>query len=67
MAGKKDNYSPNSQGGFGNFLYNSDTGAILGRTCGSWSKFLQKLLHLLQVFLLNRLVYILRIALWFIT
>lgn len=40
MAGKKDNYSPNnSGGGFGNFLYDSDTGAVLGRTCGSWSKF----------------------------
>jgi sodium/potassium-transporting ATPase subunit beta len=38
MAGKKDNYSPNSEGGFGNFLYNSETGAVLGRTCGSWLK-----------------------------
>lgn len=39
MAGKKsDKYSPNSEGGFGNFLYNSNTGQILGRTCGSWLK-----------------------------
>jgi sodium/potassium-transporting ATPase subunit beta len=39
MAGKKDNYSPNnSGGGVGNFLYDSSTGAVLGRTCGSWFK-----------------------------
>jgi len=39
MAGKKsDKYNPNSEGGFGTFLYNSSTGQILGRTCGSWLK-----------------------------
>jgi len=39
MAGKKsDKYSPNSEGGFGTFLYNSNTGQVLGRTCGSWLK-----------------------------
>jgi len=39
MAGKKsDKYSPNGEGGFGNFLYNSNTGQVLGRTCGSWLK-----------------------------
>ncbi|CAL8099438.1 unnamed protein product [Orchesella dallaii] len=39
MAGKKsDKYSPNGGGGFGTFLYNSDTGQVLGRTCGSWLK-----------------------------
>jgi len=39
MAGKKsDKYSPNSEGGIGTFIYNSDTGQILGRTCGSWFK-----------------------------
>ncbi|ODM97857.1 Sodium/potassium-transporting ATPase subunit beta-2 [Orchesella cincta] len=39
MAGKKsDKYNPNGGGGFGTFLYNSDTGQVLGRTCGSWLK-----------------------------
>jgi len=38
MAKKSDKYNPDGEGGFGNFIYNSNTGQILGRTCGSWLK-----------------------------
>jgi len=38
MAKKSDKYNPDGEGGFGQFLYNSNTGQVLGRTCGSWFK-----------------------------